>query len=37
MVCVTAHKIGIDQAIKDEKVNFWVQDKQGRITVNKKT
>lgn len=32
---ITAHKIGIDKAIKDKKVNSWIQDKQGRVTVNK--
>lgn len=32
---ITAHKMGIDQAIQEKKVNFWLKDKNGRLMVNK--
>lgn len=32
---ITAYKIGLDQAIAQKKVNFWVKDKLGTLQINK--
>ena len=32
---ISAHKTGLDEAIAQKKVNFWVKDKSGILQINK--
>ncbi|KAL0840686.1 hypothetical protein ABMA28_015880 [Loxostege sticticalis] len=32
---VTAHKVGIEEAIRNKKISFWKKDKSGELEVNK--